>query len=157
MWKLSFLFLSVVFFFFKQKTAYEIVSGDWSSDVCSSDLAFEPKKLPGYDLTPWEGRGAHYLVGEKKAFEGKRVMIIGGGDSACDWVVNLLDTAERVSLVHRREGFRAHEATVKEVMDAGASGRIDIHVPYQVREVTGNGEIESIRLFHSDDESQEIE
>jgi len=42
-------------------------------------------------------------------------------------VVNLLDTAERVSLVHRREGFRAHEATVKEVMDAHADGRIDLH------------------------------
>jgi thioredoxin reductase (NADPH) len=125
--------------------------------VAGGHGAFEPKKLPGYDLTPWEGRGAHYLVGEKKAFQGKRVMIIGGGDSACDWVVNLLDTAERVSLVHRREGFRAHEATVKEVMDAGESGRIDIHVPYQVKEVTGNGAIESVRLFHSDDEAQEIE
>jgi thioredoxin reductase (NADPH) len=125
--------------------------------VAGGHGAFEPKKLPGYDLTPWEGRGAHYLVGEKGQFEGKRVVIIGGGDSACDWVVNLLDTAERIALVHRREGFRAHEATVKEVMDAGASGRIDIHVPYQVKEVTGNGAIESIRLFHSEDETQEIE
>ena len=125
--------------------------------VAGGHGAFEPKKLPGYDLTPWEGRGAHYLVGEKKEFQGKRVVIIGGGDSACDWVVNLLDTAERVSLVHRREGFRAHEATVKEVMDAGESGRIDIHVPYQVKEVTGNGAIESVRLFHTDDEAQEIE
>ena len=125
--------------------------------VAGGHGAFEPKKLPGYDLTPWEGRGAHYLVGEKKEFQGKRVVIIGGGDSACDWVVNLLDTAERVSLVHRREGFRAHEATVKEVMDAGESGRIDIHVPYQVKEVTGNGAIESVRLIHSDDEAQEIE
>jgi thioredoxin reductase (NADPH) len=125
--------------------------------VAGGHGAFEPKKLPGYDLGPWEGRGAHYLVGEKKQFAGKRVVIIGGGDSACDWVVNLLDTAERVSLVHRREGFRAHEATVKEVMDAGESGRIDIHVPYQVKEVTGNGAIESVRLFHSEDEAQEIE
>jgi ferredoxin/flavodoxin---NADP+ reductase len=125
--------------------------------VAGGHGAFEPKKLPGYDLTPWEGRGAHYLVGEKKQFEGKRVVIIGGGDSACDWVVNLLDTAERVSIVHRREGFRAHEATVKEVMEAGDSGRIDIHVPYQVKEVSGNGAIESVRLFHSEDEAQEIE
>jgi ferredoxin/flavodoxin---NADP+ reductase len=125
--------------------------------VAGGHGAFEPKKLPGYDLTPWEGRGAHYLVGEKKQFEGKRVVIIGGGDSACDWVVNLLDTAERVSIVHRREGFRAHEATVKEVMDAGQSGRIDIHVPYQVKEVAGNGAIESVRLFHSEDEAHEIE
>ena len=56
--------------------------------------AFEPKKLPGYDLTPWEGRGVHYLVGSKSEFAGKRVLIIGGGDSACDWVVNLVHTAE---------------------------------------------------------------
>ncbi|HEX8075386.1 MAG TPA: NAD(P)/FAD-dependent oxidoreductase, partial [Thermoleophilaceae bacterium] len=47
--------------------------------------AFEPKKLPGYDMTPWEGRGAHYLVGEKAEFAGKKVIIVGGGDSACDW------------------------------------------------------------------------
>ena len=46
-------------------------------------------------MSPWEGRGAHYLVGEKSAFAGKRVIIVGGGDSACDWVVNLLDTASR--------------------------------------------------------------
>ena len=125
--------------------------------VAGGHGAFEPKKLPGYDLTPWEGRGAHYLVGEKRQFEGKRVVIIGGGDSACDWVVNLLDTAERVALVHRRDGFRAHEATVKEVMDAHGAGHIDLHVPYQVKEVTGNGAIESIRLFHSEDETQEVE
>jgi thioredoxin reductase len=119
--------------------------------------AFEPKKLPGYDLDPWEGRGAHYLVGEKSEFAGKRVMIIGGGDSACDWVVNLLDTAEHVTLVHRREGFRAHEATVKAVMDAAAERRIDLRVPYQVREVKGNGRIESVVLFHSEDAGTETE
>ena len=56
--------------------------------------AFEPKKLPGYDMEPWEGRGAHYLVKEKSEFAGKKVVIVGGGDSACDWVLNLLDTAE---------------------------------------------------------------
>jgi thioredoxin reductase (NADPH) len=119
--------------------------------------AFEPKKLPGYDLTAWEGRGAHYIVGEKSIFAGKRVLIIGGGDSACDWVINLLDTAERVSLVHRREGFRAHEKTVQEVMDAHAAGRIDLHVPFQVKEVVGNGSVEAVRLFHSQDEGHEIE
>lgn len=125
--------------------------------VAGGHGAFEPKKLPDYDLTDWEGRGAHYLVGSKSEFEGKRVVIIGGGDSACDWVVNLLDVAERVSLVHRRDGFRAHEATVKEVMDAHAAGRIDLHVPYQVKEVAGNGGVEQIKLFHSQDESQVVE
>jgi len=125
--------------------------------VAGGHGAFEPKKLPGYDMTPWEGRGAHYLISEKQAFAGKRVLIVGGGDSACDWVVNLLEVAQRVSLVHRREGFRAHEATVKQVMDAHAAGHIDLHVPFQIKEITGNGAIESVRLFHSEDESHEVE
>jgi ferredoxin/flavodoxin---NADP+ reductase len=119
--------------------------------------AFEPKRLPGYDMSPWEGRGAHYLVGSKAEFAGKKVLIIGGGDSACDWVVNLLHTAERVGLCHRREGFRAHELTVNQIMAAAGAGQLDLHVPYQIREVIGNGVIERVRLFRSDDESQEIE
>ena len=119
--------------------------------------AFEPKRLPGYDMTPWEGRGAHYLVSEKSAFAGKKVMIIGGGDSAIDWTINLLDTAEHITLVHRREGFRAHESTLKEVMDAAEDRRIDVRVPFQIREVRGNGQIESVVLFHSEDEGRETE
>jgi len=111
--------------------------------------AFEPKKLPGYDMTPWEGRGAHYLVGEKSEFAGKRVMIVGGGDSACDWVVNLLDTARAVTLVHRREAFRAHEATVAEVRHAAAAGRLDVRTPYQIGDVAGDGRIERVTIFHS--------
>ena len=119
--------------------------------------AFEPKKLPGYDLTPWEGRGAHYIVGEKSVFEGKRVLIIGGGDSACDWVINLLDTASEVSLVHRREGFRAHELTVGQVLQAADRGDVALHVPYQIKEVLGDASVERVVLFHSDDEAHEVE
>jgi len=119
--------------------------------------AFEPKRLPGYDLTPWEGRGVHYLVGSKSEFAGKKVLIIGGGDSACDWVINLLHTADSIALCHRREGFRAHELTVNQVMRAAADGHVDLHVPFQVREVSGNGAIERVRMFHSEDESHEIE
>ena len=119
--------------------------------------AFEPKRLPGFDMTPWEGRGAHYLVGEKAAFAGKRVVIVGGGDSACDWVVNLLDTAETITLVHRRDEFRAHEATVAEVRGAAAAGRVDLRTPYQIKEVAGNGKIERVTLLNSEDESDEVE
>jgi thioredoxin reductase (NADPH) len=125
--------------------------------VAGGHGAFEPKKLPGFDMAPWEGRGAHYLVGSKSEFEGKKVLIIGGGDSACDWVINLLHTADEVALCHRREGFRAHELTVNQVMAAAAAGHVALHVPYQVRSVSGNGAIETVTLFHSEDESREIE
>jgi thioredoxin reductase (NADPH) len=125
--------------------------------VAGGHGAFEPKKLPGYDMTPWEGRGAYYLVGEKREFEGKKVLIVGGGDSACDWVVNLVGTADEITLVHRREGFRAHEATVGQVMEAAQTGGVDLKVPFQIREVVGNGSVEKVILYHSEDESIEHE
>ena len=116
--------------------------------------AFEPKKLPGFDMSPWEGKGAHYLVKEKSAFAGKKVVIVGGGDSACDWVLNLLDTAEEITLVHRRDGFRAHEVTVKEIEDACEAGRVDVKTPFQIKEVEGNGEIERVTIFNSENEEE---
>jgi len=95
--------------------------------------AFEPKKLPGYEHVALGGRGAHYLVSEKAEFAGKRVIVVGGGDSACDWTLNLLDTASEITLVHRREAFRAHEVTVKEIEQAAQAGKVDVRTPYQIR------------------------
>jgi thioredoxin reductase (NADPH) len=108
-------------------------------------------------MEPWEGRGASYLVGDKSEFSGKRVVIVGGGDSACDWVLNLLDTAAKVSLVHRREGFRAHEATVAQVHEAAQGESVDLHVPYVVKEVAGNGQVQGVVLHHAQDEGDPIE
>jgi thioredoxin reductase (NADPH) len=115
--------------------------------------AFQPRPLPGIDVTPWEGRGLHYLVSDKSALRDKRVVVVGGGDSACDWTLNLLDVAEHVTLVHRRERFRAHEATVSQVMEAAGGGSVDLKVPFQVAEVRGSGTVESVLLRRSDDET----
>jgi thioredoxin reductase (NADPH) len=121
--------------------------------VAGGHGAFEPKRLPtsDVDMAPWEGRGAHYLVSEKAEFAGKRVVIVGGGDSAFDWVVNLLDTASRVTLVHRRDAYRAHEATVAEVMQHVEGGRVDLKVPFVIKEVHGNGTIEAVDLHPAGD------
>jgi len=125
--------------------------------VAGGHGAFEPKKLPGYDMGPWVGRGAHYLVGSKEEFAGKKVLIVGGGDSAFDWVVNLLEVADSITLVHRREGFRAHEVTIGQVMEAREAGRVDVHVPFQIKDVQGNGQIERVVLFHSERETEVVE
>jgi thioredoxin reductase len=122
--------------------------------VAGGHGAFEPKRLPvsDVDMAPWEGRGAHYLVSEKEAFADKHVVIVGGGDSAFDWVVNLVDTASKVTLVHRRDAYRAHEATVAEVMGHVEGGRVDLKVPYVIREVHGNGTLEAVELHHAGDD-----
>ena len=119
--------------------------------------AFEPKKLPvsDVDMSPWEGRGASYLVGDKGDFAGRRVVIVGGGDSAFDWVVNLVDTASEVTLVHRRAGYRAHEATVQEVIEHVDAGRVGLRVPYVIKGVEGNGSIEAVELHNAEDGSVE--
>jgi ferredoxin/flavodoxin---NADP+ reductase len=125
--------------------------------VAGGHGAFEPRRLPvsDFDVAPWEGRGASYVVGSKDAFAGKRVVIVGGGDSAFDWVVNLVDVAEAVTLVHRREGFRAHEATVAAVQDLAAAGRVDIRAPYVVRDVSGDGSISAVHLENVADQGIE--
>ncbi len=126
--------------------------------VAGGHGAFEPKRLPGYDMTPWEGRGAHYIVGEKSVFAGKRVMIVGGGDSACDWVVNLLDTASEISLVHRREGFRAHEVTVGQVLEAATTAATSRSTSRsRSRRSSATAASSGCALFHSEDEAHEIE
>jgi ferredoxin/flavodoxin---NADP+ reductase len=116
--------------------------------VAGGHGAFEPKKLPvsDYDMTPWEGRGVEYVVGSKEVYAGKRVVVVGGGDSAFDWVVNLVDTASDVTLVHRREGFRAHEATVSQVQALAGEGRVEMKVPATIADVQGEDGVQRIVL-----------
>ena len=128
--------------------------------VAGGHGAFEPRRLPvsDVDVAPWENRGARYLVGDKQELAGRRVLIVGGGDSACDWVVNLADTAAHVTLAHRREAFRAHEATVTEVMELGKGAGVDVLTPYVLKEVQGGDHIEGVVLHHaSDDASPPVE
>src|ERR1043166_3078585 len=74
--------------------------------------AFAPRRLPQKCAESWYGRGIYDVVTNPDAFRGQKVVIVGGGDSAFDWGVQLLTRAERVTLVHRSDRFRAHGATV---------------------------------------------
>jgi thioredoxin reductase (NADPH) len=127
--------------------------------VAGGHGAFEPRRLPAsdVDMSPWEGRGAHYVVGDKADLAGMRVVVVGGGDSACDWVLNLLDVAASVTLVHRREAFRAHEATVSEVMRAVSDGRVSLRVPHVIRSVVGDERVAGLELHHLGDGSVSME
>jgi ferredoxin/flavodoxin---NADP+ reductase len=109
--------------------------------------AFEPRKLGIDGIDEWQGRGLHYVVREKAQFSGKRCVIVGGGDSAVDWALGLQDTAQLpITLVHRRDRFRALESSLTEARRLESEGSVRILTPHEVREVHGDGSIEAVTI-----------
>jgi len=97
--------------------------------------AFSPNRLEAKGASDYEGKGVYYFVKDKSIFKDKSLLIVGGGDSAVDWALNIKDIAKKITLVHRRDVFRAHEGSVKALMTSG----VDIKLFYEVRSVTGDG------------------
>jgi ferredoxin/flavodoxin---NADP+ reductase len=115
--------------------------------VTAGHGAFEPRKLGVDDIDEWLGRGLYYVVKEKAQFTGKRCVIVGGGDSALDWTLGLQDTADTpITLVHRRDRFRALETSVNEARRLESEGAVRILTPHEVREVHGDGSIEAVTI-----------
>ena len=93
--------------------------------IAAGGGSFEPKKphVPGIDA--YEGKSVFYSVRKVDQFRGRRVLIVGGGDSALDWVLNLAPVASRVSLMHRRDAFRAAPDSVRKMKELVEAGKID--------------------------------
>ncbi len=81
--------------------------------LCAGAGAFVPKNLKIEGLEKFEGKGVHYFVRSKKQFEGHQLLVVGGGDSALDWCMNLEPMVRSVQLVHRSDRFRAHDNSVR--------------------------------------------
>ena len=97
--------------------------------------AFSPRKLPQQAATPWYGKGIDDVVTDPEKYRGRRVLIIGGGDSAFDWGVQLLPRAKSVTIIHRTDRFRAHDATVNEYKAAVAAGKASLHVFHELQDL----------------------
>ena len=109
--------------------------------------AFSPRRLPQACAEPWYGRGVYDRVTDPEAFAGKRVVIIGGGDSAFDWAHQLAGRSASVTLVHRSDRFRAHAATVLAVQEAvrrGDTAMYTFHELYDI--VADDGRIVALDL-----------
>jgi ferredoxin/flavodoxin---NADP+ reductase len=97
--------------------------------------SFSPNKLNVDNQEKYEGNGIYYFVKQKSFFKDKDVLIVGGGDSAVDWALNLKDVTRSMILIHRREGFRAHEQSVKELF---TSPEIVVKTFHELKRVDGN-------------------
>jgi thioredoxin reductase (NADPH) len=97
--------------------------------------AFSPRRLPQRCAEPWYGRGIYDVVTDPEQFRDRRVLIIGGGDSAFDWGTQLLSRATRVTLAHRSDRFRAHDATVTEYRSAVEAGRAELYTFHELHDI----------------------
>ena len=97
--------------------------------------AFSPRRLPQRCAEPWYGRGIYDVVTDPEEFRDRRVLIIGGGDTAFDWATQLLGRASRVTLAHRSDRFRAHDATIAEYRAAVESGRAELYTFHELHDI----------------------
>ena len=117
--------------------------------------SFEPRKFPIKECEKFENKSVLYSIKDKSIFKGKNVTIFGGGDSALDWAIELSKDSI-VNLVHRRDEFRAAQATVDKVRDLNKAGKINLLTKYQMSGVKGSEKLESIDIKHENKESKNI-
>lgn len=123
--------------------------------------AFGPNRPPLAGIEAYEtlgaGRGVNYWVGKREAYRGRKVVIAGGGDSAVDWALALIDVADRISLVHRRAKFRAAPASVTRLDEQVAAGAIDLVVPYQLAALEGDDDgLKTVVVRDFDDQEKRL-
>ncbi len=112
--------------------------------IAAGGGSFQPKKPPIPGIEAYEGTSVHYAVRKMEAFRDRRVVVVGGGDSALDWTLNLQPLARRVTLVHRRDEFRAAPHSVNAMRELVASGAMDLAIG-QVTGLEGSdGELRAI-------------
>lgn len=116
--------------------------------------AFEPRRLELEGAERYEKANLHYFVSDLNAFRGRKVLISGGGDSAVDWALMLEPIAEQVTLIHRRDKFRAHEHSVENLL----ASSVNVITPTEITELHGEDRIERVTLSHvKTKETQEVE
>jgi thioredoxin reductase (NADPH) len=105
--------------------------------------AFRPVKLHNESIDSFEGRGVLYMVKDLNMHAGERILIVGGGDSAVDWALALEHIAQHVTLIHRREGFRAHDSSVNDLKESG----VEVRLFYELKHIEGKKQVEAAVIF----------
>lgn len=119
--------------------------------------SFQPKRPPVPGIEAYEGTSVFYAVRKMEQFRGKDLLIVGGGDSALDWVLNLQPIARRVTLLHRRDDFRAAPHSVDQMRKLVAAGKMDLKLG-QVTALEGeNGMLSGAMVKGTDNETFKID
>lgn len=106
--------------------------------IAAGGGSFVPKKPPVPGIDAYEGTSVFYAVRKRDLFAGKHIVVAGGGDSALDWLINLQPQAASISLLHRRDDFRAAPDSVNKMRALVAEGRAQLHIA-QIAGLRGEG------------------
>ncbi len=117
--------------------------------------SFEPRKFSPKECEKFENKSIFYSVKDKTIFKGKTVSIFGGGDSALDWAIELSNNSN-VNLIHRRDEFRGAQASVDKVKQLAKDDKIKLLTKYQLKNVNGSVNLESIDIMHDNKEIQNL-
>lgn len=118
--------------------------------IAAGGGSFQPKKPPIAGIEAYEGKSVFYAVRKMEDFRDRTILIVGGGDSALDWTLNLQPIAKRVILMHRRDEFRAAPHSVDQMRTLVADGKMDL-VLGQVMGLKGeNGQLEAATIRGTD-------
>ncbi|MBV6633581.1 MAG: NAD(P)/FAD-dependent oxidoreductase [Alphaproteobacteria bacterium] len=101
--------------------------------------AFGPNRPPLAGIEDYEGSAVFYAVRRRDDLKGKRIVIAGGGDSAVDWALSLHEIAKRVTVIHRRDKFRAIPDNVAKMRALAEADKLDLVIPYQLHALDGDG------------------
>ena len=119
--------------------------------------SFQPRPLRLANADEFTNSTLHYRVRDPAQFVGKKLAILGGGDSALDWVLELVDEAERVTLVHRRDEYRAVPDSVQKMRALVDAGRMDVIEKAKATAIDGDGhQVSSITIQPKDGDATEI-
>ncbi|WP_042353876.1 NAD(P)/FAD-dependent oxidoreductase [Bacillus rubiinfantis] len=120
--------------------------------ITAGNGAFQPRRLELESAAQYERKNLYYFIDDLNQFAGQKVVVFGGGDSAVDWALMLEPIAEKVTIVHRRDKFRAHEHSVENLMNSKA----DVKTPFVPADLIGDEDgIKQVVLESVTDKSQE--
>jgi thioredoxin reductase (NADPH) len=118
--------------------------------IAAGGGSFTPKKPPVPGIENYEGKSVFYAVRKTEAFRGKHIVIAGGGDSALDWTLNLQPIAASVTLLHRRDDFRAAPHSVAQMREKVAAGEMKLEIA-NLSGLTGeDGQISAVNVTYAD-------
>jgi thioredoxin reductase (NADPH) len=125
--------------------------------IAAGGGSFQPKRPPINGIEPYENTSVFYAVRKMDAFRDKRLLIVGGGDSALDWTLNLQPIAKRLTLVHRRDEFRGAPDSVNKMRALVAAGDMDLKIGQVAGLEGGDGQLSACSVKGNDGAATRIE